>query len=108
MAINFSFSRTAMILFPCLLLTTSAFANPILTDLNSTAQAGDRGAYVGEAFTTGSTAMDLTSATVEIETALRGTPKLELEAANPNGTVGSTLFTFTYASDTYQDPFQVN
>jgi len=42
---------------------------------------------------------------LEIKSALRGTPELELEAANANGTVGSTLFTFTYASDTYQNPY---
>jgi hypothetical protein len=106
MALNFSFLRTATVLFPCILvLTTSAFADTVLTNLNKTALAGDQGEYVGEAFTTGATQMDLTSATVEVETALRGTPKLELEAANANGTVSSTLFTFTYASDTYQNPY---
>jgi hypothetical protein len=103
---NFSFLRTATVLFPCvLLLTTSAFADTVLTNLNKTALAGDQGEYVGQAFTTGATAMDLTSATIEIKSALRGTPELELEAANANGTVSSTLFTFTYASDTYQNPY---
>ncbi len=106
MVINCSFLRAATVLFPCVLfLTTSAFADTILTNLNQTALAGDQGKYVGEAFTTGSTQMDLTSATVEIETALHGTPELELEAAHANGTVSSTLFTFTYASDSYQNPY---
>jgi hypothetical protein len=49
--------------------------------------------------------MDLTSATIEIKSALRGTPEFELEAANANGTGNSTLFTFTYGSDTYQNPY---
>jgi hypothetical protein len=103
---NLSFSRAATLLLPCVMfLTTSAFADTILTNLNLTALAGDQGKYVGEAFTTGSTQMDLTSATVEVESALHGTPELELEAANANGTVSSTIFTFTYSSDTYQNPY---
>jgi hypothetical protein len=103
---NFSFLRTATVLLPCVLfLTTSAFADTVLTNLNKTALAGDQGEYVGQAFTTGATSMDLTSATIEIKSALRGTPELELEAANANGTVSSTLFTFTYASDSYQNPY---
>ena len=105
MKMNFSFLRILAILFPCVILTTSAFADPVLTNLNLTAVAGDQAKFVGEAFTTGATQMNLTSATVEVETTLPGTPKLELEAAKANGTVGSTLFTFTYASDTYQNPY---
>jgi PEP-CTERM motif len=106
MVLNFSFLRSATVLFPCiLLLTAPIFADTVLTNLNKTALAGDQGEYVGEAFTTGATSMDLTSATVEIKSALRGTPELELEAANANGTVSSTLLTFTYGSDTYQNPY---
>ncbi len=101
-----TFLRVATLTIAGLAVTcTSAYADTILSNLNQFALAGDRAKYVGEAFTTGSTQMNLTSATVEVKSALGGTPKLELEAANANGTVGSTLFTFTYASDTYQTPY---
>jgi hypothetical protein len=106
MNLSVSRSRYATILLPCVMfLTTSAFADTVITNLSLPALAGDQNKYVGEAFTTGSTAMDLSVATLEIESVLKGTPELQLEAANANGTVGSTLFTFTYASDTYVAPY---
>jgi PEP-CTERM motif len=89
------FSRTmaTLTVSAALLTTIAAHATDVdLTNLNRSVKGTTNNPYVGQAFTTGSSATTLASVTLDVGYT-PVTPILQLDAANANGTVSSTLFT---------------